>query len=201
MAGPTVSVMGDYFQTIVDLDASPEEAAAYADRGLAWLLSEGLVLPDRTDCVLGAPLGHPPGPNWAGVCGPEDASWEPGGGLDVQVGRTVFSAGQGEPEAVTCPRCEATTRLITDTWQSDDEAWEPFGAALRTWDEEGEADVVCPACAAPVPLPEYRWADDFFAFAHLGFEFWNWPHFSDEFLTRFADVFEGHRTVRVWGKL
>ncbi|CAM5690697.1 hypothetical protein STENM223S_02905 [Streptomyces tendae] len=55
--------MGDHFQTIVDLDAGPDEAATYAERGLAWLISEGIVSAERTDCVLGAPLGHPPGPN------------------------------------------------------------------------------------------------------------------------------------------
>ncbi|MFJ9601776.1 hypothetical protein [Streptomyces althioticus] len=193
--------MGDYFQTVVDLDAGPDEAAEYAERGLAWLVSEGVVLAERTVCVLGAPLGHPPGPDWLRACSPEDAEWKPSDGLAVEVGRTVFGGGQGEPEAVTCPRCEVTTRLMTDTWESDDEAWEPFGEALRAWDEDGEADVVCPACAASVPLPEYRWADDYFAFGHLGIRFWNWPEFTDAFLTRFTRVLEGHRTVRVWGKL
>ncbi|MGA5417401.1 hypothetical protein [Streptomyces pseudogriseolus] len=193
--------MGDHFQTIVDLDAGPDEAAAYAERGLAWLISEGIVNAERTDCVLGAPLGHPPGPNWLRACSPADEEWEPSDGLNVEVGRTVFNGGQGEPEAVTCPRCEVTTRLMTDTWAPDDEAWAPFGAALHDWDDTGEAEVVCPACAASVPLPEYRWADDYFAFAHLGFEFWNWPEFTEEFLTRFSDALGGHRVRRVWGKL
>ncbi|MEV5266611.1 hypothetical protein [Streptomyces werraensis] len=193
--------MGDHFQTIVDLDAGPDEAATYAERGLAWLISEGIVSAERTDCVLGAPLGHPPGPNWLRACSPEDEEWEPSDGMDVEVGRTVFNGGQGEPEAVTCPRCEVTTRLMTDTWEPDDEAWAPFGAALRDWDDTGEAEAVCPACAASVPLPEYRWADDYFAFAHLGFEFWNWPEFTEEFLTRFSDALGGHRVRRVWGKL
>ncbi|MFH9041773.1 hypothetical protein ACH4FA_20825 [Streptomyces sp. NPDC017966] len=193
--------MGDYFQTIVDLDAGPDEAAELADRAVAWLVDEGIVLAERTGCVLGQPLGHPPGPNWHRAVAEDDADREPWDGLAVEVGRTVFDAGQGDPEAVTCPRCAATMRLVTDTWDTIDDAWAPFRAAMETWDETGEAQVVCPACAESVPLPEWRWADDYFAFAHLGFEFWNWPEFTPEFLTRFSHALGGHRVGRVGGKL
>ncbi len=53
--------MGDRFQTIVDLDAGPADAEALAHRVVEWLVAEGVVLADRTNCVLGQPLGHPPG--------------------------------------------------------------------------------------------------------------------------------------------
>ncbi|MFF9487008.1 hypothetical protein [Streptomyces sp. NPDC014676] len=193
--------MGDHFQTIVDLDAGADEAPGLADRVVAWLVDEGIVLAERTDCVLGQPLGHPPGPNWHRAVAEDDADEEPWDGLAVEVGRTVFDGGQGEPEAVTCPRCAVTTPLLTDGWDPIDDAWAPFGDAMTTWQETGEAQVTCPACARPVPLPEWDWADDWFAFAHLGFEFWNWPEFTPEFLTRFSQALGGHRVRRVWGKL
>ncbi|CAL9531204.1 hypothetical protein [Streptomyces sp. Tu 3180] len=193
--------MGDHFQTVVDLDAGADEAARLADRVVAWLVDEGIVLAERTGCVLGRPLGHPPGPNWHRAVAEDDAGWKPSDGLAVEVGRTVFHGGQGGPEAVTCPRCAATTSLVTDDWEPVDGVWAPFGAAMRTWHETGEAQVACPVCAEPVPLPEWSWADDYFAFAHLGFEFWNWPEFTPEFLAGFSRALGGHRTAHVWGKL
>ncbi|MFJ7178051.1 hypothetical protein ACIQXA_16990 [Streptomyces massasporeus] len=54
--------MGDHFQTIVDLDASAADAERLAGRVVDWLVTEGIVLAERTDCVLGRSLGHPPAP-------------------------------------------------------------------------------------------------------------------------------------------
>ncbi|MFF9211620.1 MULTISPECIES: hypothetical protein [unclassified Streptomyces] len=206
--------MGDYFQTIVDLDASPQDAPALAQRVVDWLVTEGIVLAERTDCVFGPPTGHPPGPNWHRAVAEDDADWEPYDGLAVYTGRTVFHGGQGGPEAVTCPRCGVTTPLLTEDYDhlpdeegeeapaaAGDDAWARFAAAINPWHETGEADVVCPACTTAVPLPAWTWADDYFAFAHLGFEFWNWPRFTDAFHSRVTDLLGGHRTVRVGGKL
>lgn len=193
--------MGDHFQTIVDLQATPRQAAQLAERVVEWLVAEGIVLAERTDCVLGQPLGHPPGPNWQRAAAPEDAGWDPWDGLAVYTGRTVFHGGQGEPEAVSCPRCGVTTRLTTDEWDLIEDVWALFGKAIDTWHKTGTAQVECPACADSVPLPDWTWADDWFAFAHLGFEFWNWPRFTEEFRTRISELLDGHRTAYVWGKL
>ncbi|MDI6518723.1 hypothetical protein QMA61_21255 [Streptomyces coelicoflavus] len=193
--------MGDHFQTVVDLDAGADEAALLADRAVGWLVAEGIVLAERTGCVLGEPLGHPPGLNWHRAVAEEDADWKPSDGLAVEVGRTVFDGGQGEPEAVTCPRCAVTTSLVTDGWELIDEIWRPFGGAMDEWQQTGSAQVACPACAEAVPLPEWRWADDYLTFAHLGFRFWNWPEFTPEFQSRFSRALGGHRTRLVWGKL
>ncbi|MFF5371729.1 hypothetical protein [Streptomyces sp. NPDC013187] len=59
----------------------------------------------------------------------------------------------------------------------------------------------CPVCAQQVPLPDWTWTDDYFAFAHLGFEFWNWPEVTPEFRARVRALLDGHRTAYVWGKL
>jgi hypothetical protein len=194
--------MGDHFQTIVDLDARPEEARGLADRVVAWLVTEGIVLADRTDCVLGQPLGHPPGPNWRRAVSGQDADWEPWDGLAVYTQRTVFFGGQGEPTAVTCPRCRAATRLLTDEWELIDAIWTPFDQAMILWHRTGEVTpVTCPACAHEVPLTDWSWEDDFYAFGHLGLEFWNWPEFSDSFRSRISEILGGHRTALVWGKL
>ncbi|MBN0044986.1 hypothetical protein JS756_12875 [Streptomyces actuosus] len=195
--------MGDHFRTVVDLDATPQQAARLAERAVRWLVAEGIVLAERTDCVLGPPLGHPPGPHWWRAVGAARTDREkPFDGLAVYAERTVFHGGQGEPEAVTCPRCRASTRLITDEWDPIDEVRALFGDAVGTGHRTGtEAAVACPACAREVPLTAWGWPDDHFAFGHLGLEFWNWPELTDGFRSRLSEVLDGHRTVRVRGKL
>ncbi|MEU4033378.1 hypothetical protein [Streptomyces collinus] len=190
--------MGDHFRTVVDLDATATEAPRLAARVLDLLVHEGIVRAERTDAPFG---NHLPGPHWDRAVSPEDTRWEPTDGLVVHTGRTVFHGGQGEPEWARCPRCAATARLYTDDYDRIDTAWEPFGTAMDLWYATGAADVPCPACAAAVPLPDWTWSYDYFAFGHLGFEFWNWPEFSTRFRSLITGALDGHRTVLVRGKL
>ncbi|WP_405568696.1 hypothetical protein OG418_28790 [Streptomyces phaeochromogenes] len=202
--------MGDHFQTVVDVDATADEAQVLAARVVEWLVAEGIVLGGRTDCVLGQPLGHPPGPNWRRAV-EESPDWDPWDGLAVHTERTVFDSGQGGPESVTCPRCETTTPLSGETYDEDYEvsreaepdngAWPRFAAAMGTWHETGAATVDCPACARPVALTDWIWEDDHYAFGHLGLEFWNWPELRPDFIQEISRLLGGHRTGYVWGKL
>ncbi|MDT0464411.1 hypothetical protein [Streptomyces gibsoniae] len=48
--------MGDHFQTIVDLDATAAEASNLAGRAPDWLVREGIVRAERTDCALSPDL-------------------------------------------------------------------------------------------------------------------------------------------------
>ncbi|MFD9190513.1 hypothetical protein ACFWCA_20055 [Streptomyces phaeochromogenes] len=202
--------MGDHFQTVVDVDATADEAQVLAARVVEWLVAEGIVLGERTDCVLGRPLGHPPGPNWRRAV-EESPDWDPWDGLAVHTERTVFDSGQGGPESVTCPRCETTTPLSGETYDEDYEvsreaepdngAWPRFAAAMGTWHETGAATVDCPACARPVALTDWIWEDDYYALGNLGLEFWNWPELRPDFIQEISRLLGGHRTGYVWGKL
>jgi hypothetical protein len=172
---------------------------------VAWLVSEGIVLADRENCVLGQPLGHPPGPHWSRAVTDDDPDGEPFDGLAVHTGRTVFDSGQDGPEAVTCPRCRTTTDLTHEDEDGvgveDETVWPRFAAAITAWQDGAHADVTCLACTRDAPLGEWLWADDRLAVGHLGLEFWNWPELSDDFRTRLADLLDGHRTAYLWGKL
>ncbi|WP_338697711.1 hypothetical protein V2W30_17645 [Streptomyces sp. Q6] len=196
--------MGDWFQRIVDLDATEEDAGRLGAEIKRWLIERGVVVAEEDDCVLGAETGHRPGPHVDEVIeAPVTTEWTRlwTCGLDVETGRTVFDGGQGEPQAVSCPRCATRIRLVTDNWEPIDDAWEPFGAAITQWYETGAADITCPRCATPVPLREWQWADDYFAFGCLGFEFWNWPRLTDAFVSELAERLGGHRVVHIEGKL
>lgn len=197
--------MGDWFQTIVDAQAAPREADVLAAGVRAWLASAGIVLPDRTDCVLGGDLGHPPGPradevvDASGWSGP----WQNVGanGLEITTTRTVFDGGQGEPVDVTCPHCSTEIPLVDESFELDDAAWAPFDEVVAGWAEGRDVVIPCPICSRPVQPTAWKWADDYFVFGHLGFVFWNWPPFRPEFVDEFARRLGGHRPVLIAGKL
>ncbi|WP_437077701.1 hypothetical protein [Streptomyces sp. enrichment culture] len=185
--------MGDSFQTLVDLDAGGADAARLAGRVVDRLVAEGVVLAERTDRVLGQPLGHPPGPHWdRAVAG--DRDFEPSDGRAVHTVRTGFTSGADMPGAAICPRCGAPTPPEEGTWSR-------FSAALRTWYDTGAATVDRPACAVAVAVPDRGWDEAPLAFGCLGFEFWNWPPLTDAFRARVAGLLDGHRTVYLWGTL
>ncbi len=197
--------MGDWFQTIVDVQAAPQEADALATDVQAWLISSGIVLPDRTDCVLGKDLGYPPGPRADEVVGASGWStpWQNvwANGLDITTTRTVFDGGQGEPTAVACPYCSTTIELVDEYFELDEEAWAPFGAVVDGWGEGRDVVIACPACSRRVEPAAWKWDDDYFALGHLGFTFWNWPPFRPEFIEEFGRRLGNHHPVLVGGKL
>jgi hypothetical protein len=191
--------MGDYFQTIVDLDATTADASELAARALDWLVGEEIVRAERTDCVLGSPLGHPPAGQWTKAA--TDPGWEPTDGLGIETGRRVFFGGQGGAQYVSCPRCGGRTWFHTEDWEPVEGTWAAFGDAIEEWHASGDANVTCPSCAQASELTRWRWADDYFAFGYLGFEFWNWPEFDPRFIADFSRALNDHQVVRVWGKL
>ncbi|GAA2081629.1 hypothetical protein GCM10009780_19210 [Actinomadura alba] len=95
--------MGDWFQTIVDVQAASGEAEALAADVRDWLISSGVVSAERTDCVLGSDLGYPPGPRVDEVVDNSGCSlpWQnvSANGLDIITGRTIFHAWQGGPRS------------------------------------------------------------------------------------------------------
>lgn len=195
--------MGDYFQTVVDLDATEEEAAALGVRALDWLVGEGIVVAERTDCVLGGGgFGHAPGPRYArAVDDPEPVNlWS--NGLRIQSGRTVFDSGQGEPEAARCPLCQTDVRFVDDSWNEIDGAWDPFRGTFEEWSEGGGPGLVdCPTCERSSGIDRWTWEDDYFVCGHLGLTFWNWAELTFDFTWDLGRALGGHRTVVLRGKL
>jgi hypothetical protein len=185
--------VGDRFQTIVDLDATRADAEPLARRVVEWLTAEGVVLAERTRCVPGPSLGHPPGPHWERAV-TDDWDHEPWDGLAVHTRRRGFTSGADLPGAAVCPHCAAATPL-------DEETWSRFSAAQRTWQDGGAASLACPACATAVAVPDWQWDEAPLAFGHLAFEFRNWPDLTERFRTRLSALLEGHRTAFVWGDL
>lgn len=197
--------MGVYYERIVDVEVSAEEAGPLAERMAGWMVAEGLITRETTGELVYSPHadeGYVPGADWArAVADATDPDWMPGP-VAVVVGRHHHVGGQGmdEPEYAVCPRCTARTVVIDypERFEADEAVWKPFREGITAWEETGEGSAPCTACGASVPVTEWEW-DSSFALGALAFDFWNWPPLADGFLTEFARQL-GHRTVAHVGK-
>ncbi|MFI1334471.1 hypothetical protein ACH4U7_31085 [Streptomyces sp. NPDC020845] len=198
--------MGDYFQRIVDVEADEQEAGPLAGRMVDWLVSEGVITRETSgEGVYSqtADEGYVPGPRWdRAVVGSAETTWQPGP-VAVMVGRDYYVGGQGQDEAdsASCPRCDATTVIIDypEEFEADDEVWRPYREAIAVWKETGEGgSVACSACAAAVPVTEWRFGSGF-ALGALAFDFWGWPPLDDAFLAEFSRQL-GHSAEEQMGK-
>ncbi|GAA1313406.1 hypothetical protein GCM10009647_039330 [Streptomyces sanglieri] len=195
--------MGDYFQTIVDLDATERDAQELGARVLDWLIADGIVAAERTDCVLGGDgYGHAPGPHFTKAVDDPDPVDLWSNGFHVQTGRTVFDSGQGDAGAAICPLCRTEIRLVDEVWEPIESAWGPFEGRFQDWAEDGGEGIVrCPSCARPSGIDRWSWEDDYYACGYLGFTFWGWAELTSDFIREFGRRLGGHRTVLLAGKL
>ncbi|MFD7975443.1 hypothetical protein [Streptomyces sp. NPDC059071] len=197
--------MGDYFERVVDLEVTQEEAGEAAARAIDWLVAEGVVTRETDGdrmYSLYADEGHVPGPRWAEAVVHD--GWEPGP-LAVVTGRHHHVGGQGEDDAeyAVCPHCATRTTFIDypASFEPDETVWAPFRAAVEAWEATGAGEatlVTCGACGTASPVTGWQWPDEY-ALGALTFEFWGWPPLSDEFVAGLTDRL-GHRTARHMGK-
>ncbi|MFI9001063.1 hypothetical protein [Streptomyces sp. NPDC053541] len=195
--------MGDYFERVVDVEATDGEAAELAARALDWLVAEGVVTRERDREGMYSPHadeGYAAGPHWTrAVQG--DPGWGPGP-LAVITGRHHYAGGQGEdePAYAVCPECAVRTTVIgyPESFVADEEVWAPFRAAVEAWERTGTGDAACPACGTASPVTRWEWCDSY-ALGTLCFEFWGWPPLADAFVEDLTARL-GHRTARHMGK-
>ncbi|MGI9421708.1 MAG: hypothetical protein ACR2PA_00770 [Hyphomicrobiaceae bacterium] len=183
--------MGNHFQTVVDRDATEHEVPELADRVLQWLFDEGIISRKMSQhCVIASEPGYLPGPKHDKIVTESDPNlMAPGGvnGLEIVTEKTVFHAGQADIKLV-CSSCSGRFDA-PDRW----------GDAVGDWFDGDPGLLPCPACGEVQPITEWK-HDPNWAFAYLGFTFWNWPPLTDEFVAK-AGYRLGHRVVLVAGKL
>lgn len=197
--------MGDFFERIVDVEATDEEAGPLAARMVDWMVAEGLITREMSsDGVYSLTVdeGFKAGPNWEqAVADSSDPSWIPGP-VAVIAGRNYHVGGQGEDEAdsATCPRCDTRTVIIDypEKLKADKEVWQPFKDGIATWKETGEGSVVCSTCGTAVPVTEWQFGSEFNLGA-LAFDFWGWPPLAVDFCAKFGKQL-GHRIEKQTGK-
>jgi hypothetical protein len=179
----------NYYQTIVDRDATPAEAERLGRRAVEFMADEQVIADEPSPCVPGGRMGHRPAEAWQSAIVELDEYFLglEFNGVEVVCGRQIFDAGQfaSRPH---CPECNKP--------RAADSAWQ---AALDGWrDGDASASLDCPHCASRAPIVDWR-HDTPIGFGCLGLTFWNWPSLNREFIERLAGVL-GHRVVLVEGK-
>lgn len=186
--------MGEYPQTLCDVDASDDEAETLKQRLLAWLVSKRIVAPDITNCVLSDDGGYRPAENYGYAiygrdAGQLDPPWLAANGLQIAVGRQVYWG--GDLEAVICPHCrhrESMTPREQGRWDT------AFNDAIDDWLAGGRGLVACLACGADNGLNDWDWGYPW-GFGALGVTAWNWDELSPDFITQVSEVLGGHRVI------
>jgi hypothetical protein len=185
--------VSDWFETVVDVDADPEDAASLAKKVVSELVRRKIICSEPSDCTLGS-LGYRPDSGIDDLLrAKDDLLFQLAtNGLEVSVGRTVSIP--PSLDSISCPLCNAEASTDTLSW----------GESVGDWYEGGEGNLVCPACMAPSSVVRWRHSPNA-AFGHLAFTFWNWPPFDEaNWVTTPARIIEsttGHRCEIVGGKL
>ncbi|MCL2582368.1 MAG: zinc-ribbon domain-containing protein [Streptosporangiales bacterium] len=183
--------MGNWFQTLVDIEATADEAAVLGKSLIDWLLHTGVIAGEPSnDCVLGGD-GYRPGERYATALADPSEDWFLGPGVNGVRATTesnVFHAGQLGVH-VECPRC-----------QNEVDFEDAIVPGIDDWLFDGGTGIrPCPGCGTRFTLNGWNWQPPW-AFGYLGLEFWNWPLLSKQFIASVGERL-GHRLVVVEGKV
>jgi hypothetical protein len=194
--------MGDSYRVIVDPVATLTEAPILAAKVMEYMISRGIISPERRDCVLSKDQGYPPGNNVGEALAQWTPEYTPGvpvpldqigdtvrgcvvNGVIEVVGRTVFF---NFVDLVRCPLCQA------------DNVHGEWGDAVSRWNKGDDLALLkCICCNEKSPLTEWTF-DPPWAFGNLGFEFWNWGPMKRSFVDKVSELL-GHKVVSIARKV
>lgn len=187
-----LSDVADFYQTVIDTQARPDDADHLARHIVAFLAEKGVIAanPDEEG-------GYPRGPHAMEISEParERAGHETippvYSHLQVIIGRATHSGDMSDarPPDAACPACGK--RL-----EDPDEEW---GAAVQAWLAGDDASLSCPSCGGSTSVTAWTY-DPGFGFGSLAFRFWNWPPLRGAFLAEMGKEL-GHSVALVRGKL
>jgi hypothetical protein len=165
-----MSPLADYVQA---------ERAAGAVRDC--LIGNGYVRPQKTNCVLGAELGFPPGPRFAELF--EEPPWSAEvacNGVQIEASEKPQFYDNGEIGfRIFCPSCRRQFDLDGDlvVWQQ----------AMQKFYEGGAGLLQCKHCGNSAGVD--RWTcDPPVGWSRFGITIWNCPHLRPEIIRTLAEL-------------
>ncbi len=170
--------MGDSSVSIVPRISEYKNKENKIKKILEWLQKNDIIEKELSDCILSKSHGYKIS------SGAEFVVKEPEflpfnlitNGLEIVTERRIFTNMEGGLESLICPVCEQDLA---------EEDWEFF----ERW-HSGETDnITCPKCNISSDIHSFQFEPQW-GFSELGFTFWNWPDFTDEFIAAFAEKLE-----------
>lgn len=165
--------MSDHSISIVPRQSSYLDNNVKAIEVLEWLISQDIVKSTLSDCILSSDKGY------AISHGANRVVYTPGelpfdlitNGLEIITNRQVFHSGENGLDKCICPNCKEN--IATEDW-----------SFFIDWYERKSNHLTCPLCNVETDIQQFQFSPSW-GFSDLGFTFWNWPDFTDEFIAEF----------------
>jgi hypothetical protein len=148
-----------------------KEAKAESIRN--WLIENNVIQSVLSDCVLSSGLGYSIGNEAKLVV--KEPNFLPNGlkanGMEIITQRTIFHA--DELDTIVCPECKSAIP-------------EAGIEAFASYHNDGNSNLKCSVCKAVINLNNLI-ISPVLGFCDLGFTFWNWPPFKEDFIELFEN--------------
>lgn len=195
--------MSNWYQAILDTEASPDKAAFLALRVTTRLVGDGVIEPgaalDDTDDRDSAE--YVPGPRFAEASGEILRNLGRSGAMEVHLRPWVNDYGIAGLELASCSICG--TRFDQNCFDDMEQLKHGFSSAGAQFQSGRDRPIVgCPVCKAELEAQHWR-TRPHLGFCHLAFTFWNWPPFEDwtEDVPGRIGGCLGHELVLTYGRL
>lgn len=164
--------MSDHSITIVPRQSSYPDNERKAKEILEWLVYKDIVKPTLSNCILSSHNGYSISDGAKQVKAfPDDLPFDLiTNGLEIITERHVFDAGENFIVELTCPSCNEN--IAMDDWD------------LNPWSNKESDNLTCTQCGHETEIHNYAFEPEW-GFSDLGFTFWNWSHFTDDFIDEF----------------
>ena len=165
--------MSDHSISIIPQQSNYPNNQEKAKEILDWLVSRDIVKPTISDCVLNSSKGYEISEGAKNITTyienlPFDLTTN---GLEITTIRHIFHTGENGMDECICPNCKEN--ITSEDW-----------SFLNDWFEQKSNDLTCPLCNVANDVHQFTFIPQW-GFSDLGFTFWNWPDFKDDFLEEF----------------
>ncbi|MEW4925289.1 hypothetical protein [Algibacter sp. 2305UL17-15] len=183
--------MSDSYITICPVK-EVENPKKLASEFIQWLKSKEIIEKELSNCVLSLKgLGYKPGKKHLGVVSyDENILRLQVCGLEIKTEREVFTGMSFTSFTdCVCPKCNknrfngiSEEDIYSENLTSEQqESFSTLHSALNIWSKNEAENLTCNHCNLDSKIDDYDLGETL-ALSNLGFTFWNWPEFKDEFI-------------------
>lgn len=165
--------MSDYSIAIVPKQSNYPNNKAKAKEVLNWLISQNIIKPTLSDCILSSDNGYAISDGARRVTNlPDELPFDLiTNGLEIITTRQIFDTGESGMKKCICPNCKKD--IASENW-----------SFLNDWHEQKSNNITCPLCNVATDIHKFQFTPEW-CFSDLGFKFWNWADLTDEFIEEF----------------